>query len=151
MHTEETIYKELQSITEPLGVLSTVNKSGYPQSASVYYVCDADLNIFFVTRTGSRKYKNIIKNPQASFVVTSVHPPKTFQLEGTVTEVTDTHEQTEYFDKLVAQATENTPMPPVSQIVTGEMVFMKLSTTWARMGNFEVMKEGDKFVETTLS
>lgn len=151
MRIEEAIYKELQSIKEPLGVLSTVNEFGFPQSACVYYICDAGLNIFFVVRSGSRKYKNVSKNPHASFVITSMHPPKTFQLEGVVTEVTTPHEQTEYFTTLVGHATDNTPMPPVSQMVSGEMVFMKLSTTWARMGNFEVMKEGDKFVEISLT
>ena len=148
MNIEDTITQELQSINQPLGVISTVNESGKPESASVYYICDKALNIFFVTRSESRKYKNLQKNLNASFVITSEHPPKTIQLEGTASEVTDPEEQLTYFDKLVAKASESNLMPPVTQTVAGEMVFMKLSTTWARLGNFEVMKEGEKFIET---
>ena len=150
MNTITTIAGELASINQPLGVISTNNKDGNPQSASVYYISDENLNIFFVTRSESRKYKNIQNNPHVSFTVTSEHPPKTIQLEGTAAEVVDAIEQTNYFDKLVAKATESNFMPPVSQMVTGEMVFMKITTTWARCGNFEVMKEGEKFIETSL-
>lgn len=150
MNTKTTIMEELASINQPLGVISTTNEHGNPQSASVYYINDEDLNIFFVTRSESRKYKNIQKNPHVAFTITREHPPITIQLEGTAAEVIDVIEQNEYFQNLVAKATESTFMPPVSQMVAGEMVFMKITTAWARCGNFEVMKEGEKFVETTL-
>lgn len=151
MNIEDTIHSELEGMNQPLGVISTINEAGKPQSASVYYIVDKALNIFFVTRSESRKYKNIQHDSNVSFVVTSEHPPKTIQLEGTAAEVVDANEQLTYFDKLVAKATEHTFMPPVSQMVTGEMVFMKITTSWARMGDFEVMKEGDKFVETKIA
>lgn len=147
MNVEKTLLEEIDKMNQPLGVVSTVSDGGKPESASLYYIKDDALNIFFVTRSGSRKYKNILKNPNVSFVITSEHPPKTVQLEGTAREVIDAHEQVEFFDKLVAKASESNLMPPVSQMVEGEMVFMKITTSWARFGNFEIMKEGDKFVE----
>ena len=150
MNIEEKIYQELLSSNQPLGVISTLNAAGLPQSASIYYIHNSQLDIFFVTRSESRKYKNIINNPHVAFVITSQNPPKTIQLEGVASEVTDAQEQIEYFDKLVAKATEYTSVPPVSQLVTGEMVFMKITPKWMRFGNFEVMKEGDKFIETSL-
>ena len=150
MNTEEKISHEIQAIDYPLGTISTINEKGTPESASLYYIADEHLNIYFVTRSESRKHKNIQKNPAVAFVITSIHPPKTIQLEGVAAEALDPQDEINYFDKLVAKATENTIMPPVSQLVTGEMVFMKISTTWARFGNFEVFKEGDKFTETPL-
>lgn len=150
MNTKTTIVEELSSIDQPLGVISTINEQGNPQSASVYYVSGENLNIFFVTRSQSRKYKNIQKNSHVAFTITREHPPTTIQLEGTVAEVIDAIEQNDHFQKLVARATESNFMPPVSQMVTGEMAFMKITTTWARCGNFEVMKEGEKFIETSL-
>lgn len=149
-NTEQKITEELKLMSHSIGVISTVNTKNKPESAAVYYICDDALNLFFVTRSGTRKYQNITKNPSVSFVISSEHPPKTIQIEGSATEVVDAQEQLQYFDKLVAKASESNMMPPVSQMVTGEVVFMKISTTWARFGNFEVMKEGDKFVETTL-
>lgn len=150
MNIEDKISEELASINQPLGVISTVSPDNKPESASMYYICDSALNVYFVTRSESRKYKNLLQNQHASFVITSEHPPKTIQLEGTVKEVTDAAEQLNYFEKLVRKATEGTAIPPVSQVPNGEMKFMKITTTWARFGNFEVMKEGDKFIETNL-
>lgn len=152
MNIEQKIAEELKATTQTLGVISTVNEDAgpKPQSATVYYVCNDALDIFFVTRSSSRKYKNIQTNPQVSFVITNEHPPKTMQFEGTASEVTDPEEQIKYYDMLMARATSSNPMPPVTQIATGELVFLKITTMWARFGDFEVMKEGNKFIETAL-
>ena len=149
MNPKETIIAELQSINQYTGVIGTVSENSTPETSTMYYIQDNDLNIYFVTRSGSRKYKNITKNPHVSFVISSEHPPKTIQLEGVAGEVLDPNEQVDYFNKLIAKITESSAMPPVEQIVAGEMVFMKMTTTWARLGNFIVMKEGDKFIEIT--
>lgn len=152
MNIEQKILEELKSINQPLGVISTVNEESKakPQSATVYYVYNDKLDIFFVTRSSSRKYNNIQSNSNASFVITGEHPPKTIQLEGNVEEVTNPDEQITYYEKLMSLASENNPMPPVTQIASGELVFFKLIVMWARFGNFEIMKEGDKFIETNF-
>jgi uncharacterized pyridoxamine 5'-phosphate oxidase family protein len=148
MNTEDKIAQELKSINQPLGVISTVNESGKPQSASVYYVYDNALNIYFITKDTSRKYENSMRNPHVSFVITSENPPKTIQLEGVVHKVEDVSQTGDLFNKLVSLATASNFMPPVSQIASGKVSFMKIATTWVRAGNFEVMKEGNKFIET---
>lgn len=135
---------------QSLGVFSTVSEAGKPESAIMYYICDDSLNIYFVTRSESRKYKNLVKNPHIAFVVSSEHPPKTIQLEGTAAEVIDPSEQITYFNQLTAKANEGLSMLPVEQMPAGEMVFMKMTPMWVRFGNFELMKEGDKFVEANL-
>jgi nitroimidazol reductase NimA-like FMN-containing flavoprotein (pyridoxamine 5'-phosphate oxidase superfamily) len=150
MNFDNKVGEELESIQQSLGVISTVNEFNKPESATMYYFYDNAFNIFFVTRSESRKYKNIQKNPNVSFVVSSEHPAKTIQIEGVASEVFDPDQQVKYFDKLMAKAKESNPMPPVDQMVIGEMVFMKISIMWARCGNFEIMKEGDKFIETKL-
>ena len=150
MNTEDKIAEVLSSLHQPLGVISTVNEECHPELASLYYVHDDALNIYFITREGSRKYKNITKNPHVAFVITTEHPARTIQLEGVAAKDTDPREENEYFAKLVALASEHLIMPPVSQIEDGEMLFMKMTTRWARLGDFEIMKEGDKFIETNL-
>lgn len=150
MSTEQSILEELSFLGQPLGVISTVNVEGRPESSSIYYVYDEALNFYFITRAESRKYINIKNNPYVSFVVTKEHPPHTLQVEGVASHVTDPHEEDEHFTRLIALASERLSMPPVSQISGGEMLFMKIETMWARIGNFEVMKEGNKFVEVKL-
>jgi general stress protein 26 len=150
MNIEDKISEEIASMNQPLGVISTVSAEGKPEAASMYYISDRALNIYFITRSASRKFQNLKNNTQAAFVISSEHPPKTIQLEGAVAEVVDPDEQLTYYQKLSAQAANSMEMPPVDQMVAGEMVLMKMSTNWARFGSFEVMKEGEKFVEAKL-
>ncbi len=150
MSTEERIFKDLTSMGQNVGVLCTLGDYGQPQAASMYFVFDTTLNIYFITREASRKFKNIKKNPRAAFVVSTEQPLQTVQMEGFVEEVTDPHELSEHFSKLVAAASEKTIVPPVSQLDEGRMVFMKLSPDWVRSGNFELLKEDDKLIETRL-
>ena len=149
MNPKDTIIAELQSINQYTGVIGTVSENITPETSTMYYIQDNDLNIYFVTRSGSRKYKNITKNQHVSFVVSSEHPPKTVQLEGSASEVTDPNEQIDYFHKLTAKIAESSAIPPVEQMVAGEMVFMKITIIWARLGDFVLMKEGDRFTEVT--
>ena len=150
MTPEEKIYNDIVDIHQILGALGTLGEYDQPQVTSVYFVFDTALNLYFITRETSRKYKNIKKHPRVAFAVSSEHPLRTVQLEGEAHEVTDAQEENEYFSKLVALSSEKTVMPPVSQIEEGRIVFMKITTDWARSGNFETLKEGDKFVESAL-
>lgn len=151
MHIEDVIYKELSSANQPLGVVSTINEDGSPASASVYYLYDKALSFYCITREGSRKYKNLKRDHRVSFVVTSEKPPKTIQCEGVAHEVTKPYEENEYFTDLVSLASKHTLLPPVSQIGGSKMVFLKITPSWIRVGNFEVMREGDTFREIKLT
>lgn len=146
----ESLAIVLKSLEQPLGVISTVATDGKPEAAAVYFASDEHLNIFFITRAQSRKYKNLMQNPHAAFVVVSEHPSKTLQIEGTVGVVTDPHEQRIFFPELIALATGSNFLPPISQLPEGEVVFMKLSPRWARLGDFEVPHDDGTFEEVIL-
>ena len=153
METNKKIVDELNSINQPLGTLSTIS-GDRSQSASVYYVHDDKCNLYFITRSASRKYKNLETNKNVSFVITSENPPHTIQIEGTAERVTDAHEESEYFTKLVSLASSRASIPPVAQMPTSETVFMKITPNWIRFGNFdssitatEAVREGENFVE----
>lgn len=148
--TLQTIFKELKELAMPLGVLSTVSTNGVPHATTVYYVFDETLSLYVLMREDSKKYQNILNNPNVAFVVTQENPPKTLQFEGTAHIVTDPHEENEFFSKLVSIATEKSAIPPVSQTHGGKIIFVKLSPRWVRFGNFELSKEGEVFQEVKL-
>jgi len=52
-----------------LGVLGSVSADGVPQTALVGIAVTRDLEIIFDTVSSSRKYRNLVQNPSASFVV----------------------------------------------------------------------------------
>ncbi len=65
-----------------LGVLGTISPSGAPQSALVGIAVTKQLEIVFDTVDSSRKYRNLIANPTASFVI-GWEGEVTLQYEGT--------------------------------------------------------------------
>jgi pyridoxine/pyridoxamine 5'-phosphate oxidase len=64
-----------------LGVLSSVSAEGMPQSALVGIAVTEELEIVFDTLDSTRKYKNLISNAKASFVV-GWEEETTVQFEG---------------------------------------------------------------------
>src|SRR3989338_7103029 len=125
-----------------LGVVSTVSAGNKPESAFVYFAFDEDYNIYFVTREGSRKYKNLLQNKKIAFVTATENPPQTLQLEGTAEVIHDPEEQKRLFEELVGLASAKHFSPPISQIDEGGIQFIKISPAWIRFGNFEVGKHG---------
>ncbi len=51
------------------GILGTIGPDGHPQSALVGIAVTRDLEIIFDTVSSSRKYRNLVLNPLASFVI----------------------------------------------------------------------------------
>lgn len=67
MDKKKIIFDFLQ--TKRLGVVSTVDEKGQPQSAVVEFGETSDLEIIFDTFSHARKYKNLQGNRKVSFVV----------------------------------------------------------------------------------
>ena len=98
-----------------LGVVSTVNQENKPESAFVYYTFDENLNIYFVTRDASRKYKNIFDNKNVAFITATENPPQTLQLEGLASVESSTDEQKHLFQELIGLASAKYFSAPISQ------------------------------------
>jgi general stress protein 26 len=143
----EQIKNALTTIAQKVGVVSTISNEGKPEAAVVYFSIDENLDIYFTTRSLSRKYKNIAANPFVAFVVYSEMPAQTIQLEGTATAITDPAKQASLFSEVAALANEDTDQPPIDQIQNSEIMFIKVTTTWARLGNFEIKRVGEMFTE----
>ncbi len=136
----------MKELEQNVGVISTTT-SDKPQAAVIYFVYDEHLNIYFATRKASRKYKNISVNPNAAFVIYNQKLLKTVQIEGVVSVVENPSEQGVHYSQLVELAAHNNPLPPIDQLGESEIMFLKLTPTWARVGNFEITRTGDVFEE----
>ncbi len=77
--TADFMYDFLAS--HKLAVISSISKENVPQSALIGFAVAADLRIIFDTVTDSRKYQNLIANPNASLVI-GWKDEKTVQFEG---------------------------------------------------------------------
>ncbi len=86
--TKEFIYAFLRQ--HKLAVLATASKTSLPEAALVGFAITPDLEIVFDTVKISRKYDNLIANPQVALVV-GWENETTVQYEGIAAELTDKH------------------------------------------------------------
>ncbi len=149
--TINEIIRFLESNESKLGALSTIGDDA-PQVAFVYFAVDKDLNIYFLTKADTGKYKNIMKNPMVAFAVASENPAGTVQLKGKAEVVTDADLQRDLFPKIIEHAKSRTGFPPIEQYSkTGEAMFFKVTPTWARFFDFEVEDKTQIFHEVTFT
>jgi uncharacterized pyridoxamine 5'-phosphate oxidase family protein len=84
MKTREELYEFMLSYT--LGVISTIGEDKAPHSAIVGFGQTKNLEILIGTDNTSRKYKNLILNPRAAFVIGGT-TAETIQFEGIAREL----------------------------------------------------------------
>lgn len=65
--TKEFLYDFIQQHT--LAVISTISQSGQPKSALIGFAVTENLEIVFDTVCTSRKYRNIVQNPNVALVI----------------------------------------------------------------------------------
>ncbi|HEX9153382.1 MAG TPA: pyridoxamine 5'-phosphate oxidase family protein [Candidatus Saccharimonadales bacterium] len=121
-----------------LGVLSTVSEDSKPWGSAIYYAVGEHLDVYFLTRTSSRKYQNTLENSNVALTITDDAQQMTIQLEGTVDEVTKRSEIDEAFSKLAAIHAPgvHTWAPPVSKLHDGESVVLKISPEIMQFADF---------------
>lgn len=86
--TKDFLYNFIQQYK--FGVLATVSPNNIPESAYVGIAVTPDLRIIFDTVSDSRKYKNLLLNPNISFVI-GWNNEQTIQYEGTA-KIPDTND-----------------------------------------------------------
>lgn len=85
MDAKREIFEFLQG--NPLGVISTVDSEGRPESAVVGFGQTGDLELIFGTDNLSRKYRNLQERPEVAFVIGWGEEGVTVQYEGAVREL----------------------------------------------------------------
>lgn len=148
----EKILEALELMGSRLGVVSTVGEDGSPESAVVYFYSDKELNIYFMTQTDNRKYKDIMRNPNVAFTVFSEEPPRTLQIKGRAEPIADQKEREECLNHLKSLATKVNPLPPISQIKElhnkSDVAVVKITPSWTRLGDFDIYREHNMFANT---
>ncbi len=119
------------------GVLSTVSEEGTPRSRQIYYACDDSFNIYFMTLANTRKVADLKANPAAAFVVSQLDIPRTLQIEGAVSDLTETAELdplvSNFVHALMAKKRFGIPLEHLDAAVVR---FFRLTPSWIRWGDF---------------
>lgn len=119
------------------GVLATISGAGEPHARLLYYTCDDAFNVYFITLKNTRKVSDIARNNRAAFVVSETEVPRTLQMEGTVTDLTDSAVLDPLLSDFVHTLMSHQKYGiPISHFDTSELKFFKLTPNWVRWGDF---------------
>lgn len=124
-------------IAHETGVLATAAPDGKPHARLVYYTADDSFNVYFITLAHTRKVGDIARNPHAAFVVSEPEPPRTLQIEGSVTDLTDTATLdpllTDFVRRLMGHERFGIPL---ARFDSSQLKFFTLTPSWVRWGDF---------------
>ena len=129
MITKELIYQFITG--QKLGVVSTVNSNGKPESAVVGIAVSESLDIIFDTVKASRKYKNILNNADIALVI-GWDNEITVQYEGTAEVLGDGDEAQqlrEIYYEIYPDGRERAATWP-------GLVHIKVTPNWIRYSDF---------------
>lgn len=123
-----------------VAVLSTVTPEGKPYAAIVYFLTDPDLHFYFLTKSDTKKSKNLEANTAAALTIVDPHSPRTVQATGKVEEVEDAARYTEIINKISEENAKGTGFywpPPLSKLDSeGDLVLYKFTPDWLRLADF---------------
>lgn len=110
------------------GVLATASAEGSPHGTVVYYLPEPDFSLYFVTKEGTQKYKNIQENNRVAFVIYDEKSQTTLQVHGTVHVVDDLEKKRETIHNMTNSsiALSGTLLPPAYKVTAGDYVVMQL-------------------------
>ena len=128
--------------------LATITTNKTPDAATVFYIVDNDLFIYFMTRVESRKFRNIEKHQEISMVITDENTMETIQLTGVAERIEDLKEESGALTKLwtADYGNPNWPGPAAKLFESGHSVqlavlkVMPLEMTYA---SFEKRENGN--------
>lgn len=112
----------------PLGTLATLAPDGRVALATLFFLKGEGLMSFFVTKTTTRKYENILKNPQGTVLVSNVEELTTLELSGRIEVVTDSATIIDTITRFQALAQKSKAgywVPPASQVIGDQFVVCK--------------------------
>ncbi len=123
------------------GVLATCGSDDKPHASTVYYICDDEFNVYFLTLISSRKYKALRENPRVAFVVSTSDVPQTLQMEGTAEEIQSDALKLKLSAELVDLLLEKskTYFAPIVKLDSAEIVLMWVKPSWVRWGDYTIL------------
>ena len=122
-----------------LATLATVSPHRKPEAASVFVHISDNFEIFFVTKTETKKYMNIRENENIALVFTKLSEMKTVQMSGVVRPVGDHKAQMEMLETISEETHHRYSFSesPVEQIRDGQLVVVRVELEWMRYADFD--------------
>jgi len=138
MQEDRLVAKEFMS-THPLGVVSISRGQEAPYAASMFIISDEQLNLFFITKSDTEKYRLLQDNGNVAITITDFESQETIQAEGIAEEVmAEGGVLEEVFKKLSSMKPPGNSkwLPPIVKLHAGEFVIFQIEVRKMRYANF---------------
>ncbi len=147
--------KVLEFLKErPHGILSTVSANGKPWGSSIYFAHDEDIDLFFITKVNTLKYKNIQENPNVALTISDDSLQTTVQIAGRVDRVPAKDIVDVVMKKLarIKPKDNNKWVPPIVKVDAGEYIVLKITPNKMHFANYQQVKSDihDNFIERII-
>lgn len=140
-------YKDAHAFLKkfPVGVLATVDPNDEPHAAVIYFAVDSSMNIFFLTKTGTKKADNLHHKPHVMLVSYEAATQTTVQITGEVTPIENEAEKNAIFGKIMDASyhLSGTNVAPISKLKEGEYIAFQLTPKQIRMAQYGRAKGGE--------
>ncbi|MDB5168614.1 MAG: hypothetical protein JWO55_872 [Candidatus Saccharibacteria bacterium] len=115
-------------------VLSTINSKGHPHGTALYVGSDKDLNVYFMTKSGTAKSRYVDNDDMVALTFGDEAEQATLQLSGSVAEVYDPVEGAGAMDLLENLKHHSKDVrPPLSKLNAGSYLMFRVTPDWAHM------------------
>ncbi len=122
-------------LANPVGVLSTITPDEEPHGVVIYYVPDEKLNIYFITREGTRKCDNIRHNNIVSLTAFNSMNQSSIQAIGHCMQIGNKTELNNLAGEIlnISNTTSLQKLPPLTKLSAGPYIGFKIVPDQIRM------------------
>ena len=139
--------------TQNVAALATVREHK-AHAATIFYYIDDDLKFYFLTRNGTLKFNELVKDSSVGLVITDAYTFQTVQVEGIAKEVDYVKEYNEvmrkYLNSILSRGKTWESIPLNQMIQSGYYAFVQVTPSWIRWTDFTNWSHGVKYEKRFL-
>jgi uncharacterized pyridoxamine 5'-phosphate oxidase family protein len=129
----------------PVGVLTSVDPNGYPHGAVIYFYINEKFGISFLTKKGTKKYDNLVRNNNVMLVVYEPISQSVAQIVGQAYAMKDGYDLNVMAQKVFEASlkTSEGGIPPITKLQIGAYTAFEIKPAQIRMAIYERPDSGD--------
>jgi len=133
---EKRIYDFLNRMG--VGVLASVSPNNEPHATVIYFVIEPNFLIRFLTKTGTKKYENILKNKRVTLAVFEAKTQSVVQVYGEAMELKNAQQINEVADAVngVSNQTAAGNDMPIAKLDAGEFAAFQIIPKQINMASY---------------
>lgn len=122
----------------PVVVVGTVDKNSQPFGAAVYAYASSAKLVYFITKSETQKFKNILYNPKVSITIVDHTDNSSLQAHGTAQVVSDDKTIETVMRNMVKVYAQGVDwLPPLSKIQAGSYEVIAVELSHARLAKYK--------------